>query len=117
MSSTDLKSSRRFRVALRRVGRLQYWKGNISSSEWSDIRSVVWKPTRTVRAGNSVHAAGATVNLIEELIDELQVNLIAGGQIEPGTDFGEIDWDSLLAFIKELLPMIMEFIQALLLIF
>jgi hypothetical protein len=55
----------------------------------------------------------------EQLEDFVIQSAIAQGKLPPeaANKPEEIDWDDLLAFLKELLPLILEFIQALLVIF
>ena len=63
-------SNRRFRIGLRRVGRLAYWTGQITRDEWKQIREVVWNPTRTTDDGEEV-------NLIDEVMEETKMQLLA----------------------------------------
>lgn len=42
---------------------------------------------------------------------------VAMGYVTAGANVEEIDWDGLLDFLRELLPLILEFIQALLILF
>jgi len=102
--------SRRMRVALRRVGRMQFLRGNITLSEWRDVRSVVWNPIRKTQDGTEV-------NLLDEVSEEVRCQLVARGCMGENDNLYGLDWDTLLDFLRELMPLILEFIQALLLIF
>jgi len=105
---TGSVQQRLMRKALRRVGRLKYLRGEISRDDWQNIRSVVWNPVR--KLGND------KVDLTAEIASEMQMHLVADGLIAEDADFAAIDWIKLLEFIQQLLPIILDFIRALLLI-
>jgi len=48
--------------------------------------------------------------LVEALHEELVCQLVLEGKLRGTEDVAEIDWDSFLEFIRELLAIIMEFI-------
>ena len=100
----------RFRTALRRRGLLAYLTGKITREQWKKVQEVVWNPDR-------VGPDGEKVNLLEEVMEEACCELQAQGKIPITARPEEVDWDSLLDFLKELLPFIIQFIEALMAIF
>lgn len=91
-----------FKQAMRRVALEAYGAGEITFRQLAGILFVT-----------------AFRRLRDQLEDFVVVSAVAEGKLPPeaGDKPEEIDWDALLAFLKELLPLILEFIEALLVIF
>ena len=103
-------NNKRFRRALWLVGRIQRLRGKITRDEWKKIKDVVRNPIQ-------ITATGEEINLVEEVREEFAMNLVIEGRMNSSDDLAKIEWDNLLNWIKEMLPMILEFIKALLAIF
>lgn len=103
-------NNKRFGKALRRVARLARLTRRITREEWKEVRSIVRNPVRVTKEG-------VTVNLLDEIAKDLNYALVAEGKVGVNVKISEIDWDSLLAFLKEFLPLILEFIKALMVLF
>jgi hypothetical protein len=99
------------RVTLLNVAKEARDAGEISAIEFLRVRRVC-QP----RVWNRMDAdAKATIGQqIESFVAEhgVKAGKIAGDKLA-----ADVDWDAILAFIKELLPVILEFIQALIVLF
>ena len=105
-----MASKVRFRFALRRQARLAYLQGNITKEDWQHVQGVLEHSVRTA-------ADGSQIDLIDEVADDMTCHLQSEGKMTAEENVESIDWGKLLEWIKQLMPMIMQFIQALLLIF
>jgi len=97
----ELKNTRQFCDVLRSEAALALDEGTITHREYRQVRAFSrLRPRKT-----------------QDVMELVQREATAQGLVAATAKVDEIDWSAIAAFIKEILPVIIEFIQALVLIF
>ena len=91
-----------FRRSLLAAARDACQAGDITACDCRAIRRATWRPLVLARLHNQVVEDAAMTGVVTAV---------------QATNPEEIDWDGFLDFLKDLLPMILEFIKALMLLF
>jgi len=99
-----------FKRTLRRAARLGLLTGKVSGEQWVEVQSVLNNPTRKNEAGQDVDLLAETA---QESVSCMQDSQLIGTDQTVQT----INWAGILAFLQQVMPMVLQFIQALLVLF
>lgn len=99
-----------FKRTLRRAARLGLLTGKVSGEQWIEIQGILNNPVRKNEAGQDVDLLA---EVAQESVSCMQEQQLIGAEETVQT----INWTGILAFLQQVMPMILQFIQALLVIF
>ena len=99
-----------FKRTLRRAARLGLLTGKVSGEQWVAIQGVLNNPVRKNEAGQDVDLLA---ELAQESVTCLQEQQLIGAEETVQT----VNWTGILAFLEKVMPMVLQFLHALLVLF
>jgi len=104
------KKQTQFKAVLRQAARAGLLEGKISISDWLKIQGVLLNSKRTAEDGTKI-------NLIDEIAQYSTDTMLKEGHVAVGATVDSIDWTSVLEWLKNAMPTILQFITTLMSLF
>jgi len=105
-----MKNVNQFKRTLRRATLLALISGKISAHDSMHVAGVLLNSKRTT-------PDGVEVDLLEEIAKDALACMQEDGKVGANETVDSVNWDSILNFVKEFMPVIIEFINTLMALF
>jgi hypothetical protein len=99
-----------FKNTLRRGARLALITGKINLRDWLQVQGILLKSKRTT-------PEGVEVDVLDEIAQDIVANLQDDNKVGAEDTVDSIDWTKVLDFVTKMMPVVMQFIAALMAMF